>query len=115
MGGVGFREFALGNIAMVARWSLATDEIARRLQDDSSELHAFEEQLACIGDTSAWSSDVACTWSKAFYAGPLSNYDFALGLPSELYRPSAMNLEALIAVLEASLPTGQPLVVIPRE
>ncbi len=30
-GGVGFREFILGNISMVKRWSLATPEIAQRL------------------------------------------------------------------------------------
>jgi hypothetical protein len=115
-GGVGFREFALGNIAMVTRWSLATEEIRERLQADIAELRAFEEQLVCLGDTSGWSNDVSCAWSRGFASGSaLLNYDFALGLPSELYRPSATNLEALIAVLEASLPTGEPLVVTPGE
>jgi hypothetical protein len=115
-GGVGFREFALGNIAMVTRWSLATEEIRQRLQADIAELRAFEGQLVCVGDTSGWSNDVSCAWSNGFTSGSaLSNYDFALGLPSELYRPSTTNLEALIAVLEASLPTGEPLVVTPGE
>jgi hypothetical protein len=116
MGGVGFREFALGNIAMVARWSLATEEIGQRLRDDIAELQAFAQQLVCLGETRDWSNDVRCAWSTGFASGgALSNYDFALGLPSELYRPSATNLEALIAVLEASLPTGEPLVVTPGE
>jgi hypothetical protein len=115
-GGVGFREFALGNIAMVTRWSLATEEIRQRLQADIAELRAFEGQLACVGETSGWSNDVICAWSNGFASGSaLSNYDFSLGLPSELYRPSVTNLEALIAVLEASLPTGEPLVVTPGE
>jgi hypothetical protein len=114
-GGIGFREFALGNIAMVARWSLATAEIGQRIQDDIAELRAFEEQLACIGDTSGWSSDVSCTWSGSFSPQARVSYDLSLGLPSELYRPSWANLEALIAVLEASLPTGEPLVVTPGE
>ena len=116
MGGVGFREFALGNIAMVARWSLATPEIAERLKADVAELQAFEQQIDCLGDTSSWSSDVTCAWSYGGGGGSLlSNYDFALGLPSELYRPSAMNIEALVAALEASLPTGEPLVVTPGQ
>ena len=115
-GGVGFREFALGNIATVARWSLATDEIAERLHRDIAELQAFEAELVCLGDTSSWSSDVGCTWARDYFpTGMLANYDFALGLPSELYRPNASNLEALIATLEASLPTGEPLVVTPGE
>lgn len=115
-GGVGFREFALGNIAMVTRWSLATEEIGQRLTADVAELHSLAAQLVCFGDTSGWSRDVSCAWSNGFASGSaLSNYDFALGLPSELYRPSPTNLEALIAVLEASLPTGEPLVVTPGE
>jgi hypothetical protein len=116
MGGVGFREFALGNIATVARWSLATDDISKRLRRDIAELQAFEEQLACLGDTSSWSSDVSCVWRRDYFpTGMLANYDFALGLPSDLYRPNASNIEALIATLEASLPTGEPLVVTPGE
>jgi hypothetical protein len=110
-GGIVFREFALGNLAMVARWSLATAEIGQRIQDDIAELRAFEEQLVCIGDTSGWSSDVSCTWSGSFSPQARASYDLSLGLPSELYRPSPTNLEALIAVLEASLPTGEPLIV----
>jgi hypothetical protein len=95
---------------MVERWSLATEEISARLQRDIAELHAFEGQLACADVSSSWSSDVECRWSESYYPGStLSNYEFALGLPSELYRPSAENVSALIAALEASLPTGEPL------
>jgi hypothetical protein len=112
-GGVGFREFALGNIAMVSRWSLATPEIGERLQSDVVELQAFEQLLACVGDTSGWSNDVSCAWEDGFFSGSArQSYDFALSLPSELYRPSKSNIEALIAAIEASLPTGEPLVVV---
>jgi hypothetical protein len=112
-GSVGFREFALGNISMVQNWSLATPQIRERLEADLAELAAFEDQLACFGDTSSWSTDVTCEWDGSHSPGLLSNYDFALGLPSELYRPSPENIEALMAALEASLPTGEPLMVIP--
>jgi hypothetical protein len=115
--GVGFREFALGNIDMVERWSLATPEIEERLQSDIDELQAFQAQVACLEIGADWSSDVTCAWSETFYSGTtaIDNYDFALGLPSDLYRPSSENLEALIAALEVSMPTGDPLVVTPGE
>jgi hypothetical protein len=113
-GGVSFREFALGNIAMVKRWSLATTAIGERLKSDIVELHAFEQLLACVGDISGWSTHTSCAWTDGYpYNNARSFYDFSLALPSELYRPSAMNLEALIAALEASLPTGEPLDVVP--
>ncbi|HEY0466049.1 MAG TPA: hypothetical protein VGC79_17685 [Polyangiaceae bacterium] len=112
-GAVGFREFALGNLAMVTRWSLATAEIGERMKSDIAELRAFEQQLACAGDTSSWLNDISCAWSEGFYANSARDYyDFSIALPSELYRPSATNLEALIAALEANLPTGEPLDVI---
>lgn len=115
-GAVSFREFALGNIDMVARWSLATPEITQRLQDDVAELKAFEEQIACLELESDWSRNVSCAWSQqAFPGGAVGNYESALGLPSELYRPSPENISALIAALEASMPTGEALVVTPGQ
>ncbi len=113
-GAVGFREFALGNLDMVERWSLATPEIAARLESDIAELQAFEAQLACREVSTSWSSDVACEWGRQLDStNVLSNYDFALGLPSELYRPNAENIAALLAALEMSMPTGEPLIVSP--
>jgi hypothetical protein len=112
-GAVGFREFALGNLAMVKRWSLATAEISKRMKSDIAQLRALEQQLACVGDTNNWLNDLSCSWSSGYPAKSARDYyDFSLALPSELYRPSATNLEALIAALEASLPTGEPLDVI---
>ncbi len=113
-GGVGFREFALGNIDMVERWSLATPEIAERLASDIAELEALEEQVACWSVSSSWASDVACEWERRTGAdSPFRNYEFALGLPSELYLPNSENIAALLAALEMSMPTGDPLVVTP--
>lgn len=116
-GAVGFREFILGNISMVKRWSLATPEIAQRLDDDIAALRTFEAMLACVtlgNDQSAWSSSVSCEWSEAYSPGNfVLDYEFSLGIPSELYYPSQENIEALIAALEASKPTGDPLEVTP--
>jgi hypothetical protein len=118
-GAVGFREFALGNIEMVKTWSLATPEIAQRLQDDIAKLQAFEAELGCISvpDQASWTDGVACDWSERGGIGndALTSYNFALGLPSELYFPSPSNLSMLIAALEASMPTGEPLVVSPGQ
>lgn len=112
--GVGFREFALGNIEMVERWSLATPEITERLDRDLAELKAFEAQIPCLTVASDWPGAVGCEWERSVNRESVaSNYDFALGLPSELYRPNPENIAALIATLEMSMPTGEPLVVTP--
>jgi len=119
-GGVGIREFALGNLQMVARWSLATPEIAERLEQDIAELQRFEAELACLDvtDQASWLEQLHCEWDVQYggvRGGSLSNYDRSLGLPSELYFPSPENLDALVAALEASRPSGEPLDVEPDE
>jgi hypothetical protein len=115
-GGVGFREFALGNLEMVKNWSLATPEIAERLQSDIGELEEFSKMLNCFGDVSDWSTRVTCDWGQGrTQLDAFGNYEFALGLPSELYRPTSANIEAVIAALEASMPTGDPMTVVPPQ
>lgn len=109
-GGVGYREFAVGNIDMVKRWSLATPEIAERLKSDIAELEKLQKVVACFGELSDWSTSVACGWEEGYFGVSVqSNYVFSIGLPSDLYRPTATNIEAVIAALEASMPTGEPL------
>jgi hypothetical protein len=115
-GAVGYREFALGNLAMVKRWSLATPEIEERLRKDSAVLQALSKELACLDVPSDWLDRLSCDWDGSHGGeGALENYGQSLALPSELYRPIPENLEALVAALEASLPTGSPLVVIPEK
>lgn len=117
-GAVAFREFILGNIQMVQSWSLATPEIAQRLGDDVALLEKFESMLSCLAvpAQAAWSSMIGCGWSSGFSPGYslLDDYDFSLGIPSQLYWPSTDNIQALIAALQASMPTGAPLVVTPN-
>jgi hypothetical protein len=116
-GAVAFREFVLGNIGMVQSWSLATPEITSRLSSDIETLTAFQAELPCLAvpEQASWSAGLACDFSNPYFepAGSLQNYDFALGIPSELYWPSADNLSALIAALRVSLPQGDPLQVNP--
>ena len=114
-GSVGFREFVLGNIAMVQRWSLATPEIAQRLSADVARLKQYQEHFSEPAPQMTWSERLKCQWGESYYAcsDPLYNYNYSLALPSELYWPSAENLAALIAALEVSMPSGDPLVVTP--
>ena len=118
-GAVDFREFVLGNLAMVQTWSLSTPEIAARLQADIAALEAFSANLTCRGlppPQASWAQDVSCTFSgNAPYdlERPLSTYDSALAIPSELYYPSPENIAAIVAALKLSLPQGEPLTVNP--
>jgi hypothetical protein len=114
--GVGFREFALGNISMVARWSLDTAEIKERLQTDIDRLGQLKKEVDCLrlDMTGNWPINLQCQWT---YLNPattsLDSYYFALGLPNDLYIPTQENLEALLAALEMIMPTGEPLAVTP--
>jgi hypothetical protein len=112
---LGFREFAVGNLAMVASWELATPQITERMRADIRELGALEKELACVslGAESEWEHDAICQVGESFGGPSLANYNAALGMPSYLYFPNRENLEALIAALEASLPSGEPLSVTP--
>jgi hypothetical protein len=112
----GYREFILGNIQMVLRWSLATPEIAGRLTSDIAELEAFEAILDCAGvpDLSSWVDGMPCEWADPYFAAPIwGNYDRSLAMASELYLPTVNNIEVLIAALQSSMPTGEPLIVTP--
>ncbi len=117
-GMVGFREFVLGNLHMVKRWSLATPELKNRLEQDVTHLQAFQAEVAClqVPEQSDWSNSLACEWSYR-YSEPeaLWNYNYSLGIPSELYWPSVANIQALIAALQMSAPSGDPLDVTPGE
>ena len=116
-GAVGFREFVLGNLQMVQRWSLATPEIADRLATDIAGLQALSGELACLGvpDQSSWANEVSCAWGSGSRGtfGNSREYDDALAIPSELYWPSVENVAALVAALQMSRPTGTPLDVVP--
>jgi hypothetical protein len=118
-GSVAFREYVLGNLQMVQSWSLATTEIAARLDSDIATLEAFSADLACRQlppPQTEWSAGAQCAPRGGASVDPRSSlyyYDLALGIPSELYWPSQENLAALIAALKASSPAGEPLAVNP--
>ncbi len=114
----GYREFVLGNLAMVEEWSVGTETILTQLDTD---IGALEELIAVLSacqanvDTAMWNADVVCYWQGQWPAGALRPYEDALALPSELYLPTMDHLQSLVDTLRADRFEPDPLVVDPNE
>ncbi len=119
-GGGGYREFVLGNLAMVREWSLGTEAIRAALDDDIAML---EQLVALLTDCpppehyDEWNGNVVCGWLYSYHSGATlpRSYEDALALPSELYYPSPDRLQVLIDALSASRFEPDPLIVEPNE
>jgi hypothetical protein len=99
-GGGGYREFIVSNEAMVKSWSVGTEAILRRLEDDIDSLVEYLRVIRpCPPAYANFNRDVSCTWGSSQYRDP---YLHALALPDEAYSPNPANLAHLIAVLEAA-------------
>lgn len=115
-GGSGYREFIIGNAAMIEEWSIGTPEIRARLEQDIALLQAFYDRvLPCPSyvDASSWNINVGCRWESG---GPLNDdevsfYEAALAIPNENYLPSPAPLLSLLDLLKSSLFEPDPLVV----
>ncbi|MCA9695648.1 MAG: hypothetical protein KC636_39085 [Myxococcales bacterium] len=107
---VAFREFVLLNEAMVASWSIATDELAARVDAEIAAVEALAagpfSQLpaAALGEaaTPAWRRPPATP-------SPLSRWHASLAFDTERYRPSPGNLAAIAAALREYRAVGAPL------
>jgi hypothetical protein len=65
--GIGYRGFLLGNLAMVQEWSLGTQQIAARIQDNIAQLTQFLNDIrSCpvTSDAASWAQAVLCSWSE---------------------------------------------------
>ena len=118
-GGNGYREFVLGNLAMVEEWSLGTQKVLDRLQANIEQLTRFFEQArACpaVGaSASSWNASVSCSWD-APSGGPYSEqvaYEQALAIPSENYLAEPKRIAQIIETLQGDLFQLDPLVVVP--
>jgi hypothetical protein len=63
--GTGYREFLLGNLAMVQEWSLGTQQIADRIRSNIAELTQFLNDIrSCpvTSDSATWARSVLCSW-----------------------------------------------------
>jgi hypothetical protein len=63
--GTGYREFLLGNLAMVQEWSLGTQPIADRIRSNIADLTQFLNDIrSCpvTSDSATWARSVLCSW-----------------------------------------------------
>jgi len=114
-GGNGYREFIIGNEAMIEEWSLGTPEIRSRIESDIALVQTFFERIRPCPPRadSLWNSDVVCGWASPPDMTEVSAYESSLAIPSPGYLPAAEPLASLIEALQASLFEPDPFVVTP--
>src|SRR6478609_1161590 len=116
-GSNGYREFIVGNLAMVEEWSLGTQQIRDHLAENIAQLSAFLERIrSCPVRSSAlsWNLTVACDWDR-LVAEPseLFAYEQALAIPSDNYLAVPERIAAMIETLQNDLFEADTLVVTP--
>jgi hypothetical protein len=112
----GYREFIVGNEAMIEEWSVGTEEMRAVLVADAERMEAL---LSRIRETpidaygARFSMDVPCLWLHPPPEMPseADAYLHALALPSPYYQPTPANIAAIAETLRASLFEPNPLVV----
>jgi hypothetical protein len=112
----GYREFIIGNEAMIEEWSLGTSEIRARLEQDIALVQGFLDRVRLCppaGSPGNWNNHVVCSWTDDAFTSELDAYGGALAIPSANYYPTAPVLAALLDALEASLFEPEPRVVTP--
>ena len=116
-GGNGYREFILGNLAMVEEWSLGTQSIRDRLSANIDRLTTFLERIRVCPLTSSaqqWNLSVVCNWDLFQPSlSELSAYEKSLAIPSDNYLAVPERIAAMIETLQGDLFTPDPLVVTP--
>lgn len=109
----GYREFIVGNEAMVEEWSLGTEEINEQLEADAALLEAYLERVRERPPTvtpADFNATVVCSWDERPVT-ELDAYSRCLSLPSENYAPLPAQLAALVEALRAAQLEPDPLVV----
>jgi len=117
-GNNGYREFIVGNLAMVEEWSLGTQQNRDRLSANIDQLGSFlERSRSCPITSSAeqWNLAVVCHWGQASPpdAMELFAYEQALSIPSDNYLAVPERIAAIIDTLRGDLFELDPLVVAP--
>lgn len=113
----GYREFVVGNLAMIEEWSLGTEEIRARLVAEVALIDAFRGELEPAPpafDPATFNTEIACHWDAPI-ATNLDRYERSLAIPSENYIPTLANLVALRDTLQASVFDPDPLIVKPGQ
>jgi len=113
----GYREFVVGNEAMIEEWSLGTPEIRERILDDAVLIEGFLGDVRAMPsgvDPATFNQAVVCQWDYAA-SDELGRYERSLSIPSEYYAPLPEALANLSQTLRASLFDPDPLIVRPGE
>jgi hypothetical protein len=111
----GYREFILGNEAMVEEWSLGTQQIHDQIATDIELVERFLTIVRAappVANAATFNQQVACSWDYPV-TDAVSSYERALSIPSEYYAPLPAELAALADTLSAALFTPDPLSVKP--
>lgn len=115
-GSNGYREFILGNLAMVEEWSMGTQQIRDRLQANIADLTRFFGQMrSCPVVTTAqdWNRTTVCSWYAPSAPDEISTYEQAVAIPSQNYLPVPAQIAAIIETLQGDLFEPNPLIVNP--
>jgi hypothetical protein len=113
-GSNGYRELVVGNESMIEEWSLGTQSILDRINDDIAELERFADfARTCPMAWGEFNVTVACGWDSTYYDDIPPSYADALALPSPYYEPTPENLDAIVTTLRADPFAVDPLVVTP--
>jgi hypothetical protein len=112
----GYREFIVGNEAMVEEWSLGTEQIHDQLEEDAALIEGLLESVREHPSTIApatFNESVVCQWDNQPFS-KLDTYVRCLSLPSENYAPLPAQLAALAEALRSANFDPDPLVVKPE-
>jgi hypothetical protein len=111
----GYREFIVGNEAMIEEWSLGTEQLRNQLEADAALIEGMLERVREVPPAvtpATFNEHVVCQWDQQ----PSTEADVyvrCLSLPSENYAPLPAQLAALSEALRAGLFEPDPLVVTP--
>jgi hypothetical protein len=111
----GYREFIVGNEAMIEEWSLGTQDIHDRILADAELIEGFLGDLRATPpaiDPTTFNETVVCEWDTAA-SDEVGRYERSLSIPSEYYAPLPETLATLSQTLRASLFDPDPLIVRP--
>src|SRR5262249_35820162 len=87
-GSDGYREFILGNEAMIQEWSLGTQEIRDRIEADAASIDDFLGRMRpwlTREDATSFNRRVSCGWEYREPCGERASYENALAIPSANY------------------------------
>jgi len=117
--GSGYREFIVGNLAMVEEWSLGTQQIRDRLSANITQLSSFLVHFrSCpfTGSAQNWNLGVVCLWAGGGGSAELtelSAYAQALAFLNDNYLAVPDRIAAMLEPLHGDLFQLDPLVVTP--